>query len=357
MAIQFIKVLVTVPKIESNALNSKVLTALEALEQDSSNSYDMETQQVISTAGDKTSHESSSSTIIIPENNGGSANQAISLMRTSQSAGQDRKQGKKKPKHLQKQDWISKSKTTIMLVAVLIATITFQAGFTPPTKDTTPGAPITTDHEKFPQSQKQQAYHLFIFCDTVGLVTSLLIILLLMSIVGVKKQLLMRVLMAIMWISMYFTANAFFIGMLVSNYEDNAAKIIVRFSCLFFNGGMLLIICTRLLRLSISWWRKGPLMKRVLVVLLWAFAYFPLSLILLSSMINLLSVYSLYRHYSLFNPATMVFNVVLVVLVVLVKRKRENVKKEDRRKRENVKKEDRVSRGIELDIESGKGKD
>ncbi|ERN15555.1 hypothetical protein AMTR_s00048p00130750 [Amborella trichopoda] len=135
----------------------------EALEQDSSNSYDMETQQVISTAGAKTSHESSSSTIIIPENNGGSANQAISLMRTSQSAGQDRKQGKKKPKHLQKQDWISKSKTTIMLVAVLIATITFQAGFTPPNKDTIPGAPITTDDEKFLQSRKQRAYHIFIF--------------------------------------------------------------------------------------------------------------------------------------------------------------------------------------------------
>ncbi|ERN15556.1 hypothetical protein AMTR_s00048p00130800 [Amborella trichopoda] len=179
-----------------------------------------------------------------------------------------------------------------------------------------------------------------------------------MSIVAVKKQLLMRVLMVIMWISMHFTANAFFIGMLVSNYDDNAANIIVQFSCLFFNGGMLLIICTKLLRLSISWWRKGPLTKRVLVVLMWAFAYLPLSSILLSAVFNL-SVYSLYPYYSLFSPATMVFNVVLVVPVIIgffifsYLRKVVLVK----RKRENVEKEDRFGRGIEPDIESGKGKD
>ncbi|ERM98713.1 hypothetical protein AMTR_s00109p00148210 [Amborella trichopoda] len=344
--LQFIKLLVQVPGIEINALNSKGLTALDTLELDSSKSYDMEIQQVLITVGAKRSRDLSSSTTIIPQNNGGSENQAISIMRSSQSAGQDRrssqlvrqdrKKGKKKPRHLEKQDWISKSKGTIMLVAVLIATITFQAGFTPP--------------DEYVQ---RWTYDVFLICDTVGLVTSLFIIKLLMSLVSVKQKLLMRLLMVTMWISIYFTANAFFYGVLQSKYNDHAAQVMFQITVVFFNGGIGLVTHIRLLRLSIHWWRKGRSMTTLLVVLMSPFAYLPTAILFIFARPlfdgDLASWFTI----------LMVWNAMFVIPIVIGYFIFSSMRKAflGKRKHEHVENEDIFNRGIEPDIESGNGKD
>ncbi|XP_068638630.1 uncharacterized protein [Aristolochia californica] len=129
----------------------------------------------------------------------------------------------KREKH---EDWLMKTKGMLMIVAVLIATVTYQAGLYPPggtlqmdanstSLAHTDEAPSLVAYQRWrPRGLAVMAvtdpdqYHYFTVYNTMGFLSSLSIILMLVSGFPLEQKLFMRVLMVITWIaiiSMAFT--------------------------------------------------------------------------------------------------------------------------------------------------------
>ncbi|GJU38816.1 ankyrin repeat-containing domain, PGG domain protein [Tanacetum coccineum] len=125
------------------------------------------------------------------------------------------------------EDWLEKKKNSLMVVAVLIATMAFQAGVNPPSgvwqenypqpnNDTLLANPpsgiwqenstnIDPPHKagySIMASNKESLYHIFLICNTVGFVSTFSIILLLISgLPFIKHRVFLWLLMVIMWIA------------------------------------------------------------------------------------------------------------------------------------------------------------
>ncbi|PWA88981.1 ankyrin repeat-containing domain, PGG domain protein [Artemisia annua] len=100
------------------------------------------------------------------------------------------------------EDWLDKKRNTLMVVASLIATMAFQAGTNPPSgvwQDT------SADHRagySIMEYNHQNLYHVFLVSNTLGFVSTLSIILLLISgLPFLKHRVFLWILMVIMWIA------------------------------------------------------------------------------------------------------------------------------------------------------------
>ncbi|CAI9285393.1 unnamed protein product [Lactuca saligna] len=102
-------------------------------------------------------------------------------------------------------DWLDKKRNTLMVVASLIATMAFQAGTNPPSGVWQDGS--TTDPNRragyaVMVYNHPNLYHVFLVCNTVGFVSTLSIILLLISgLPFLKHRVFLWILMVIMWIA------------------------------------------------------------------------------------------------------------------------------------------------------------
>ena len=102
-------------------------------------------------------------------------------------------------------DWLDKKRNTLMVVASLIATMAFQAGTNPPSGVWQDGS--TTDPDRragyaVMAYNHSTLYHVFLVCNTVGFVSTLSIILLLISgLPFLKHRVFLWILMVIMWIA------------------------------------------------------------------------------------------------------------------------------------------------------------
>lgn len=93
--------------------------------------------------------------------------------------------------------WVRERWSALMVVSVLIATVTFEAGLNPPNGD--------SNNEEIAYD-----YHLgFMVFDTTGFLVSLSIIILLISKPPLRPTIMMRVLTALMWISVSSIAITF----------------------------------------------------------------------------------------------------------------------------------------------------
>ncbi|GJY92793.1 ankyrin repeat-containing domain, PGG domain protein [Tanacetum coccineum] len=100
------------------------------------------------------------------------------------------------------EDWLDKKRNTLMVVASLIATMAFQAGTNPPSgvwQDN------STDHMagySIMEYNHQNLYHVFLVSNTLGFVSTLSIILLLISgLPFLRHRFFLWILMVIMWIA------------------------------------------------------------------------------------------------------------------------------------------------------------
>ncbi|ERM94465.1 hypothetical protein AMTR_s00010p00260430 [Amborella trichopoda] len=145
--------------------------------------------------------------------------------------------------------WLNNSRNAIMVVAVLIATITFQAGISPPPGNNwqNPNSstmPLTSQYSPVSSSPSKSSdlyqtnYHYFMFFDIAGFLTSLIVLLLLMSLVRTQPQLLMRVVVIFMWISIVSTALSFFHGVRLSSNLDDFISRLIAYSPLFVVTGI-----------------------------------------------------------------------------------------------------------------------
>ncbi|PWA74861.1 ankyrin repeat-containing domain, PGG domain protein [Artemisia annua] len=104
------------------------------------------------------------------------------------------------------EDWLDKKRSSLMVVASLIATMAFQAGVNPPSgvwqEDSPNNDPLKMAGYAIMVSNHPTLYHIFLICNTVDFVSTLSIILLLISgLPFIKHRVFLWLLMVIMWIA------------------------------------------------------------------------------------------------------------------------------------------------------------
>ncbi|KAK9060611.1 hypothetical protein SSX86_021317 [Deinandra increscens subsp. villosa] len=181
--------------------------------------------------------------------------------------GSDNTKYNKKP-HVKKdsknnEDWLDKKRNTLMVVSSLIATMAFQAGTNPPSgvwQDNSIGqagyAVMVYNHPKL--------YHTFLVCNTVGFVSTLSIILLLISgLPFLKHRVFMWVLMVIMWIATASMSLTYLvsISVLTPKPEAETFKNVVNGIVLVWIGLMTLLVAGHAIRIM-EIFHKSPISRK-----------------------------------------------------------------------------------------------
>ncbi|XP_058113281.1 ankyrin repeat-containing protein At5g02620-like [Magnolia sinica] len=171
---------------EVNALNAHGFTAFDVLLQNRRKSKDMKLEGILRGAGAKRAD-------------------AIHHTKQNWTIRQLSPRKNKWQKHL---DWLNETRSGIMVVAVLISTVTFQAGTNPPggfwQDDKTDGS-YNENHTAGNSIMAQRypgVYLSFTVFNAIAFVASLIIILLLISGFPIKRRIFMWALMIITWLSM-----------------------------------------------------------------------------------------------------------------------------------------------------------
>ncbi|XP_047948662.1 ankyrin repeat-containing protein BDA1-like [Salvia hispanica] len=203
--LQIIEYLVTLNGLQVNALNKSGLTALDVLGQSPRGLRDMEIEHLLRKAG-----ASNAKDLHLISNDWAPATmkktntRALSTKKTKKSA-----------------DWLGRKRSSLMVVASLIATVAFQAGLTPPggvwqddyviDEDGNAVAdPHSVGHAVMAYKQPKE-YGIFMICNTVAFLSSLSIILILVSGLPLTKRRWMWVQMVIMWIAITALEATYFI--------------------------------------------------------------------------------------------------------------------------------------------------
>ncbi|XP_048133720.1 ankyrin repeat-containing protein ITN1-like isoform X5 [Rhodamnia argentea] len=164
-----------------------------------------------------------------------------------------------------KRKWQNSMHKTLMVVAILLATMAFQAGMTPPGgiwDNDFEGNANHTAHFAGDSVMAQRypgRYKVFIAFNTISFIASLSIIMLLISGLPLKRhRIFTGIAMLIMWVAITFTAATYAISILVFTPDNgrNTAYEIVGFAVLAWVVLMALLFLCHLLRLILKLLRK-----------------------------------------------------------------------------------------------------
>ncbi|XP_031251328.1 ankyrin repeat-containing protein BDA1-like [Pistacia vera] len=270
-AIQF---LTTNNAIEVNALNKGGFTALDILKQSRRDLKDYEIVELLRRGGAISVED-----IVVSMHELGSKQ-----TRTLTSHGNDqinmlRPQGNRIEKSVEKKDdWLKEMNNALMVVASLIATVTFQAGLNPPggvwqdsKRVQDGGAPTSGPYHEAGESimadtslfYSSNLFNLFFTSNTIGFVASLCIILLLVSgLPFCKRKLFTWILMVILWVAIsaltlaYLFSLSFITGANEPVIGDVFATVMVLFVWMGVMGILLLSHTIRLLKKIIVYFIK-----------------------------------------------------------------------------------------------------
>ncbi|CAL9204477.1 unnamed protein product [Musa hybrid cultivar] len=188
--LQIVKLLLGRRGINANATNIRGDTALDLLLDSPRQHGDLLLGELIRAAGGRTAAEEEGKTQPKSSPSDARASATVALHRSRLNWSEPKEKYNNKP-------------ATLMVVATLIATITFEAGLNPPggfnQKDDV-GSPYTS------------GLKLFLLFDMFGLFASLSIILLLICCVPRRKKTVMGILKWILWLAVFSTALAFSIA-------------------------------------------------------------------------------------------------------------------------------------------------
>ncbi|XP_060179662.1 ankyrin repeat-containing protein At5g02620-like [Lycium barbarum] len=171
---------------------------------------------------------------------------------------------KKKLEPLQREDWIEKDKNTLMIVASLIATMSFQAGLTPPSglwKEILPGDTAIASSSPSPTADSSvkrgkfllSIYYNYIVSNTFGFIASLSIILLLISGLPLRKRGFMWILKFIMWIAISATTYTYLTSVTAFTHESiNHDDKVIECSLMVWMGLMAFLFIIHTIRLMVK---------------------------------------------------------------------------------------------------------
>lgn len=241
-------------EVKVNARNHIGLTALDVLLESPSEHGDLALGEVIRAAGGNTSREHLVQHHQTPIQYEASP-PMDDFMASPPNPSTVRKRTKKRPKL---EDTYTPG--TLMVVATLIATVTFQAGLNPPGGFTQANDPVTNSNNNGTAGLPVLGsnLNLFLLFDVIALFASLVIILLLICLMPRKKRKMMMILIWIMWVSVFFTGLAFTAALYNIFPHNSLCKVLVIVWTWVFRGFILLVcflFCRYLLR-SVGWCKK-----------------------------------------------------------------------------------------------------
>ncbi|KAJ0963713.1 hypothetical protein J5N97_028835 [Dioscorea zingiberensis] len=230
--IKTVKLLLSKEGVEVNAMNLKGLTALDVLLESPSEHGDLMLGEVIRAANGKVSgevnHQPSmqSNTTPIPTPTPTDESCSTHIIRSWVRSLFRRRARRTSKKKAEVEDNYTPGQ--LMVVASLIATITFQSGLNPPggfTQDE------STRNKKCDNILKKAGVAIlsceldeFMFFNMIGLFASLSIIFILICVVPRRKKRMMKILVVIMWVSVFSTALAFSAGINLIFPNSNREK-------------------------------------------------------------------------------------------------------------------------------------
>ncbi|KAF8401046.1 hypothetical protein HHK36_014349 [Tetracentron sinense] len=284
--IETIKFLLSSTKVRVNALNVNGFTALDVLTHSPRDLKDMDIGDSLRGAGAQRASDmpkATRDTRVIRSGN-------MSLLTQNRVPAQpSRSQGSSWEKYLKRHEtWLEKKRSSLMVVASLIATMAFQAGVTPPggvwqddgvcqAGVNPPGGVRQAGVNPPVESQKNsghtagssvmahkhpEIYPKFLGANTTGFVASLSIILLLISGLPLKSRIFMWILMVIMWIAISSMAETYLYSVLTVTPDQVAVEYVTRTSIRVWTGVIGLLLLWNSIRLVIKVLRKFGLLKR-----------------------------------------------------------------------------------------------
>ncbi|XP_039135727.1 ankyrin repeat-containing protein BDA1-like [Dioscorea cayenensis subsp. rotundata] len=258
---------------EVNTMNHKGLTALDVLLDSPREHGDLTLGEVIRAAGGKIAREMDPQQTFLETNT--SRNESSGTTTTPSRSWVRRLFGGRRRTILQrrtKKQAEVKDKFTpgqLMVVAALIATITFQAGLNPPggfTQDNDNTTATNNNNNSIDRSPPPgvavlgSKLSIFLLCNLIGLFASFSIILILICTRPSKKKMMMKVLIVFMWVAVFSTALAFSAGIFQIFPDSNPKKL--RFFAMswflilaIFMSWVFLLVVVYLFRM-VGWCRK-----------------------------------------------------------------------------------------------------
>ncbi|KAJ0963712.1 hypothetical protein J5N97_028834 [Dioscorea zingiberensis] len=251
--LQTVKLLVYKTRMEVNTRNLKGLTPLDLLLELPSEHGDLALGKVIRAAGGKTTEDHEEQQQTPPHANSSPIDDFMAPPKAASLSKRSKKRSKIEDTY---------TPGTLIVVATLIATITFQAGLSPPGGFTQP-----VDSDRNSSSTPSPAgmpvfgskLNLFLVFDVIGLFTSLTIILLIICLMPKKRKRMMMILVWIIWVSVFSTGLAF-TAAFSDIYKDSEylSVLLVRGWTWVFRVFILLLcfkFCRHLLRM-VGWCHK-----------------------------------------------------------------------------------------------------
>lgn len=246
--------MLTKTRIEVNATNANGFTALDILAQSQRNEKDFDISEHLRAAGalrtiDHTPSCTTSSYVPYVATH----DQHLNMPQPMPAL--EKPQKDHKP-----EDWLTRKRESLMVVASLIATMAFQAGTNPPgglwqddlsTGSSSSSASQHEAGESIMAYKHEDDYTLYLYYNTVGFVASLSIILLLVTGLPFKRRFFMWVLTVIMWVAITAMALTYRTSIYVFTPSKQAevARKVISYLVLVWSGVMALVLLLHSIRL------------------------------------------------------------------------------------------------------------
>lgn len=244
--------MVTNTRIEVNAINGNGFTALDILAQSQRNIKDFDISECLRSAGALRTIDASSSTPP-PHTTPPAGNSVLRFASHN-------------PHHIKRNDtkknvpenWLTRKRESLMVVASLIATTAFQAGINPPGgvwQDDTSGG---SAGRSIMATKDQNRYKWFLYLNTGGFIASLSIILMLITGLPFKRKFFMWILTVVMLVTITTMALSYreSVLYLTPNVAAELARRVVQYGVLAWSGVMVVIFLLHTINLLSSLFRK-----------------------------------------------------------------------------------------------------
>ncbi|XP_034223390.1 ankyrin repeat-containing protein BDA1-like [Prunus dulcis] len=234
--VEIIKFLLTSTGVNVNALNANSSTALDILMQSLRDLRDMEIEDSLRSVGAKSAKDVQPimhDWVRVPTKKHQISRRLGSAALSSKEGDPMKPAAQKKPS-----DWLGRKRSSLMVVASLLATVAFQSALTPPggvwqddLKVDDKGNPVDKPHSvgtAVMAYNQPKGYGLFMIFNTIAFLTSLSIILLLVSGLPIKRRRWVWIQMVIMWVAISTLVITYFISLRHMSPDDSNVKKMLR---------------------------------------------------------------------------------------------------------------------------------
>ncbi|KAH1056839.1 hypothetical protein J1N35_034904 [Gossypium stocksii] len=251
--IETIKFLLTSTSVEVNGLNANGLTALDVLARSRRGLKDFDIAESLRDAGALRAAEISHWRI-----------ETTPLIAQNVATNQPDREYQWVQKTYKKEDWLTRKRDSLMVVASLMATMSLQAGLTAPVglwQDDFTGTATERSHEagtSILADTNQSYYSQYLAANTISFMASMSIILLLITGLPFKRRLFVWILTVIVWIAISSMGFTYRISLLVFTPKSQKLTVtrVLEYAVIAWIGVMALLLLVHTIRLIVNVFNK-----------------------------------------------------------------------------------------------------